>query len=640
MQSPFSDTIRIPSTTKVVFVADMFVEDYVGGAELTTQALIDSSPFEVFKLHSKDLTLDLLKEGSRCFWIFGNFANIDGNLIPSIVANLKYSILEYDYKYCKFRSPEKHAQITQSPCDCHNQINGKLISAFYYGAAIMWWMSEKQLERYTMLFPFLNEKDNIILSSVFSNETLGKIKALRMAQENSLRKGWIVLGSDSWIKGASEAVTWCKDNNLDHEVVWNKPYDIILSKLAQAEGFVYLPVGGDTCPRMVIEAKLLGCKLHINDNVQHKDEEWFATDDVTLIEEYLFTAKTMFWNGIKNAMEYKPKISGYTTTHNCVERPYPFEECIQSMLGFCDEVCVMDGGSDDGTYEKLSKLAENNPRVKIATRKLDWNDPHFANFDWIQKQEARAMCSGDFCWQMDSDEVVSEEDYDKIKNLCLKLPPGVDILSLPVIEFWGGSEKVRVDIQPWKWRLSRNKKNIGHGVPKGFERFDEHGMYLARGTDGCDMIDLETHERLPHVTFHNEQSEQVRQAALQHIPGAIDEYERWFNMIVNEIPSVFHYSWFNLERKIKLYRTFWTKFWNSLYGEKLDDTPQNNMMFDLAWKDVTDDMIQELAKELKEKMGGWIWHQKWDHKTLTPHIKVVKSHPQLMKNYEQENGDK
>ena len=61
--SPFDPDVKIqiPGTCEVVFVSDMFVEDYVGGAELTTQALIDTSPFEVYKLHSRDVTLDTLE---------------------------------------------------------------------------------------------------------------------------------------------------------------------------------------------------------------------------------------------------------------------------------------------------------------------------------------------------------------------------------------------------------------------------------------------------------------------------------------------------------------------------------------------------------------------------------------------------
>ena len=63
---------QIPEECDIVFVSDMFAEDYAGGAELTTQALIDASPFEVYKLRSKDVTMKTLEQGHKKFWIFGN----------------------------------------------------------------------------------------------------------------------------------------------------------------------------------------------------------------------------------------------------------------------------------------------------------------------------------------------------------------------------------------------------------------------------------------------------------------------------------------------------------------------------------------------------------------------------------------
>lgn len=649
----------IPPSARVVFVSDMFVEDYAGGAELTSQALIDSSPFEVFKVHSRDVTLQLLQQGADKFWIFGNFTEMNPQLIPSIVGNLRYSILEYDYKYCRARSPEKHFDMAKVPCDCHNQMNGKIVSAFFFGAMHIWWMSERQKERYATLFPFLLEKNNTVLSSVFDDKTLGLIKALRIANQGKERKGWIVLGSNSWIKGADAAKQWCEDNKKEYDVVWNLPYEELLARLAQAEGFVYLPPGGDTCPRMVIEAKLLGCQLHLNDNVQHRSEEWFATDDVQAIEEYLYTARKTFWHGIKSAMDYRASVSGYTTTLDCIKQGYPFVQSIRSMLEFCDEVCIVDGGSTDGTWERLIDLVmeekgvtlaslsdverestielsrpgavSQSGRIRIKQVARDWNHPRFAVFDGMQKAEARAMCTREFCWQMDSDEVVHEDDAKRISDLCRSMPAGADILALPVIEYWGGPDKVRLDIQPWKWRLSRNKPNITHGIPKELRRTDANGdLYAAEGTDGCDMIDKETFERMPHISFYTPDVENARRVAMLGNPQAKQEYEAWFNQVANGLPGVFHYSWYDLPRKIRLYRDYWTRHWNSLYGKSLEDTAENNMMFDVPWSQVTDEMIEERAKQMADKLGGWIWHRKWDGETRTDHIRVARSQPKFM----------
>ena len=624
-----SKQITIPNEAKIIFVADLFAEDYVGGAELTTQALIDECPLPYVKIRSKELNMDLLSQGVNKFWIFGNFAQINVELIPTIIGNLEYSILEYDYKYCKYRSPEKHFEKLGTPCDCQNQINGKLISAFYFGAKCLWWMSELQKQKYFTMFPFLSEKDNVVLSSVFSKNTLESIKWLQKRLSSSKKNNWIVLGSDSWVKGAKNAEDWCKENDKSYEVVWNLPYGQMLDKLAKAEGFVYLPAGADTCPRMVIEAKLLGCKLHLNDNVQHKDEEWFATDNIEEIEEYLFAAPALFWNGIKKIMDYKPKISGYTTVYNAASQGYPYVQSILSMLQFCDEVCVVDGGSTDGTFEKVQELSASDARVKLKRVERDWTHPRFAVFDGMQKSEARDMCTGEYCWQMDCDEVVHEDDAPKISELCRKFPPNVDIISLPVTEYWGGPEKVRVDILPWKWRLSRNKKNITHGIPRHARRIDSDGHLYALFGDGCDMIDRDSHEVLPHVTFYTSEAEKVRRAALDGDRDALTQYSEWFNRVVDALPGVFHYSWFDLERKIKLYKNYWTRHWESLSGKKYEDTGESNMMFDVPWSEVTEEMIRSRASELKEKLGGWVWHKKWDG-TPTPHVTVNRPQPKVM----------
>lgn len=650
---------KIPEDAQIVFVSDMFVEDYVGGAELTSEALITSSPFKVHKLHSREVTQELLQNGTDKFWIFGNFTQLNSQLIPSIVGNLRYSILEYDYKYCRYRSPEKHQESTKTPCDCPEQINGKLVSAFFHGAMSLWWMSESQQEHYLQKFPFLQTNYNHVLSSVFDDRTLVTLKVLREA--TTTKSGWIVLGSNSWVKGAQAAEQWCKDAGVQYEVVWNLPYEELLKKLASAEGFVYLPQGMDTCPRMVIEAKLLGCKLELNDNVQHKDEEWFNAS-VEDIEGYLYASRKLFWDDIKTSMDYRPKISGYTTTYNCVNQGYPFEECIKSMLEFCAEVCVVDGGSTDGTWERLIDLVMESKgitlaslsddervntielckagagtpegRIRIKQHVRNWNDPRFAVFDGLQKAEARKMCVNEFCWQMDSDEIVHEQDAPKVLELARAMPKDSLLLALPVIEYWGSSDKIRVDVMPWKWRLSRNDSNVTHGVPGQLriQVSDENSIvpYVASpGTDGCDMIFADTLQPVPFVTFYNDQIETMRRMAMIGDARALQQYSAWFNAVIASLPGVFHYSWFDLTRKIKLYRGYWTRHWNSLYGGELTDTADNNMMFDVPWSEVTDEMIEQLASNLKN-IGGWIWHRKWDGKAVTPHMQVQRTQPKIM----------
>ena len=625
----------IPESARIVVVSDAFVDDYVGGAELTTQALIDSSPLEVFKIHSKDVTMKTLESGHQKFWIFGNFSALDWKLIPAIIANMKYAVLEYDYKFCRYRSPEKHRSIENKECTCAQEQQGKIISAFYHGAKSLWWMSEKQMEIYHKRFPFLSQGRNTVLSSVFNEEFFLKINQLREKYRDYKRSGWVILGSNSWIKGYDEAIKWCEENKKEHEVVWNIPYFDLLEKLSRSEGLVFLPNGADTCPRLVIEAKLLGCKLHINENVQHKDELWFDTNDMFDTEAYLFAARENFWNGIKSDMEFDHSLSGYTTVLNCNKNNYPWKQSIQSLLGFCDEVCVADGGSTDGTWEDLKEWAEKEEKLVIYQNVIDLDDPRFAvKSDGLLKSLARSMCTKEFCWQMDCDEIVHEDDYEKVRSLCKQFQSGLDLIAMPVIEYWGGREKVRADINPWKWRISRNKSYITHGPPANLRKYDENGeLYCAKGTDSCDYIRNDNYQPVQFGTFYTEDVHKCRIAALQGDENALKQYETWFNHMTEMLPSVHHFSWWDMERKIKNTRDHWSKFWGSMYNDPVDDTPENNKMFDCSWSDVTEEMIQERAKEFTEKLGGWIWHQKWDGKTITPHINSDKELPSIMKEW-------
>ena len=635
--SPFNNTsqVSIPESAQVVFVSDLFAEEHLGGAELTSDAIIKSSPYNVFKLRSKEVNTQTLSQGQGCYWIFGNFSAMDERLIPSIIGNMRYSIVEYDYKYCMYRSPEKHQAVTGSPCNCHNEPHGKMMSAFFHGADSLWWMSHIQMEKYKEKFPFLAQNRNNVLSSVFDDDFFEKIAVLFKENNDSRKDVWSIVGSESWIKGVDDSESYCKEKNIEYKTHWNLPYDELLKELSLSKGMVFLPKGGDTCPRIVIEAKLLGCDLVLNENVQHAKENWFNTSNIKETLDYLMKSRDRFWAGLKEIIDYLPTISGYTTTKNCIDQDYPFEASIQSMLGFCKQVVIVDGGSTDGTWEKLEEISKNNDAVIIHQQERDWDDSRFAVFDGLQKALARALCTGEFCWQQDSDEIVHEADYLKIKDLTRSLTKNVDLVALPVIEFWGGPEKIRIDINPWKWRLSRNRPHITHGIPSELRKFDKDGkLYSLPGSDGCDYVRSDTFERVPFAGFYSQEVDECRNAALVGNVGALEMYTTWFEGIARDLPSVYHYSWFNIDRKIKTYKNYWSRHWQSLYDISQDDTADNNMFFNKPWSKVTEEEISDLSTRLSDEMGGWIFHKKIDFSKKTPFIKSSSdNHPKIIKKW-------
>lgn len=276
---------------KFVFVADYFADRVTGGAELSTQAIVDLCPGEVIQIRSEEVSISKIDEHLDAYWIFTNVWLMKWGLIPYIVKKLKYSIVEYDYKYCTYRSPDIHLQSEQMPCNCTNIILDEL----FKGSQNIFFMSARQMGWHIEKMPFLQGHKAYVLSSMFANSTLDRLEELKSNQKEAGVFG--IVFSRSSLKGFNEAVGHCEQKGINYRIFKDLSYDDLLIALSKCEGLIYKPKGGDTCPRVVIEAKLLGLKLDLNYFVQHKDENWFSGDVDTTIR-HLRENKIFFWERI------------------------------------------------------------------------------------------------------------------------------------------------------------------------------------------------------------------------------------------------------------------------------------------------------------------------------------------------------
>lgn len=279
--------------TKIVVVADMFSADYGGGAELTTDAIISYAPSSVTveRKYSKLLSIEDLEQYKDAHWVVCNFSDLEDVYKIYFCKNLTYSIIEYDYKYCIYRSPQKHKAALNKECDCHESAVGKVNKAFYGYAQKIWFMSEMQRQIFLDKLPVLKEEKTEVLSSVFNQ---GNLRFMNSIKDNPKNNKYLILKSNSWIKGTKETIEYAKENNLQFEVIAGLPYHEMLIKLSTSRGLIFRPLGGDTCPRIVMEAKILGCDLKLNQHVQHKDERWFQ--EASKIGSYIEGQMNKFWS--------------------------------------------------------------------------------------------------------------------------------------------------------------------------------------------------------------------------------------------------------------------------------------------------------------------------------------------------------
>ncbi len=284
----------------IIVVSDIFSNQMIGGAELTSDALLEKGFNNYRKINSLDLSVDFIDQNKDKNWIFFNFFGIKDKNILHIIKNIKnYSVIEYDYKYCSYRLKSKHED-TEGKCECENTPRGKLVALFLANSKNLFFMSQAQKEEYEKVYPILKKhKYSTVLSSSFKSESLKYILSLDTSRKNNK---YLILNSDSWVKGRENCIKYAKEHKLEYELISGLEHLDLLKKLADSKGLIFLPNGYDTCPRLVIEAKLLDCDVILNDNVQHKDESWYK--DKATIKEHIKKQKELFYNTcLKNSFD-------------------------------------------------------------------------------------------------------------------------------------------------------------------------------------------------------------------------------------------------------------------------------------------------------------------------------------------------
>jgi hypothetical protein len=223
----------------------------------------------------------------------------------------------------------------------------------------------------------LNKESTRVLSSVFDEESLEYFSQFKTKNKNDK---WLIQKSNSWIKGTEDAIEYAKENNLNYELFENLSYDQMLKKFSESKGFLTFPRGKDTCPRTAIEAKLLGCEIISNENVQHREEEWFTGSQEDTLS-YLKKRTQIFWNEtINNSNLNFPKISDNVhkdKTHFKIIVPvYNSKEwidnCIKSIINqdYENYECVIcDDISNDGTYERAIESLGESKKVRVLKNK-------------------------------------------------------------------------------------------------------------------------------------------------------------------------------------------------------------------------------------------------------------------------------
>jgi hypothetical protein len=311
-------------------------------------------------------------------------------------------------------------------------------------------------------------------------------------------------------------------------------------------------------------------------------------------------------------------ISAYTTSRNPKEMDYPFQASVRSFKALVDELVVCDTSDDpkslEGHWEALvEEFAADGKVLKVVRDEtVNWSAPNFAIYDGQTKAYARSNCTGKYLIQFDLDEIMDPQvTRDRMEFCCNNLSEENPLLALPIIEYWGSEGKVRIDINPWKPRLSLNLPNITHGIPGHLRKYDKNGLLRAQyGTDSCDYIDTKSLKNIPWIGFMKAEINEIRVKAI-HDKSHVQKYEQWYKQITQRLPTIHHLSWWSIYSKMKKWQKFYNAFWISLYDEQRPDN-YNPFFPNRSLDTVVDEEMKELAKTLEVCCGGHIFHSPID----------------------------
>jgi hypothetical protein len=172
------------------------------------------------------------------------------------------------------------------------------------------------------------------------------------------------------------------------------------------------------------------------------------------------------------------KICGFTIIRNAIKYDYPVLESINSILPICDEFIVAVGKSEDDTLQLIQSI--NSPKIKII--ETVWDDSLREGGKVLADETNKAFNAigpeFDWCFYIQSDEVVHENDHQKIREALIKYKDAkqIDGLLFNYIHFYASYDYIGVS-RVWyrkEIRIIRNVKSIrSYKDAQGFRNNDK-----------------------------------------------------------------------------------------------------------------------------------------------------------------------
>ena len=316
---------------KIVFISDFFIDQIAGGAEIVDHILINflqEDGFDVVKFRNAELTDKHIKLYRACgyHFIVSNFTLMSDPASDELVKEPRsYSIMEHDHKYVKTRNPAVYKDYKVPSSDIVNR-------EIYINAKYIFAQSKIQAE---CIRKNLNIKHVINLGmSLWSDEQL---QVIENNLHNEKQADASVLNSTNPTKNTHATVQYCKEKDIPYTLIGTPDYATFIKQLASHQKHVFLPLVLESFNRVLIEARMLNCKILTTKLNGCISEDWFEKYQGKELIEFVRSQRTRVYEDIKNAiLEEKSSatditVGDITVILNAYRRPYNLKMQIQAL---------------------------------------------------------------------------------------------------------------------------------------------------------------------------------------------------------------------------------------------------------------------------------------------------------------------
>jgi hypothetical protein len=306
-----------------VFIADYFLDDFRGGAEFVNDQLIDlliEGGHQVDTIRCQDLTPEYVIKNRGKYFILSNFMRLNRRAKEELL-KVNYVLYEHDHKYAINRNP---ADFPNLQVPTQQLVNQEL----YLNANVVYCQSEIHKKAIEVNIP--NSNVVSLGSSLWSPEFLDNISEIPLEKT---KKAAIIEDSNP-IKQQGLAEKFCKEKNIDYDLVSAADPLSLAKELAQYEFLVFFPKVLETFSRVSVEAKMVGCKLYTNNLLGAASESWFSKDKNAVIQEMrLARNKTykLFTDSFELSKEVPLYVGGITVILNAYRRPQNLKKQLEAI---------------------------------------------------------------------------------------------------------------------------------------------------------------------------------------------------------------------------------------------------------------------------------------------------------------------